>query len=123
MKTVTVKGKVYQIGKLYIDDRGELGRLTDTDEDNFIVASYKGGTSWHSLCANKINPEVLGTIEDAPIELEAGDWWLCHYEIQTANESWSHHDKPFEVGPELSFLDVPENAAFFTPKKKMVLES
>tara|TARA_R110000850_G_C9963662_1_gene464606 strand:+ start:1371 stop:1754 length:384 start_codon:yes stop_codon:yes gene_type:complete len=84
MKTVTVKGKVYQIGGLYRDQSGEYARLKSADESksNPFVLMYQYShemtvTTKPWKVISEIKASSVGTIEDAPIELEDGEWYMC----------------------------------------------
>ncbi len=73
MKTVTVKGKVYQ---LYVPYRieGGYGDLHGHDEEDGFQLMNSG----IPMTTSKIEViESVGTITDAPIELEAGEWYMC----------------------------------------------
>ena len=72
MKTVTVKGKVYQIGGLYLDTSCGTGYLVSAVEDVPSFRLSMNGEDWFACRISAIN-SVLGTIEDAPIELENGE--------------------------------------------------
>lgn len=76
MDTVKVKGWVYQIGGLYLDGESNTGYLIGADED---IGSFKlsmNGTDWFT---NRIetSDHQSGTITEAPIELEDGEWYMC----------------------------------------------
>ena len=76
METITVKGKVYEIGKLYGSGKG-IGGLCGHSEDGFELRK-----SSNKFCINAIYPidlDSIGTIKDAPIELEDGEWYMCEY--------------------------------------------
>ena len=84
METVTVKGKVYQIGEPYLVD-GELCYLSGTVGDSLEFCSDKELTHLHSSApASYVSAiQSIGTITDAPIELEDGEWYKvennCEY--------------------------------------------
>ena len=77
MKTITVKGKVYEVGLIYATETGcgKLMRFIEEDDCFEIMNDNK----------YTIHPDVfeinagLGTIKDAPIELEEGEWYMCEY--------------------------------------------
>lgn len=73
MKTATHNGKVYQIGKLYFMG-GEFAELVEIDES--VTYPFKG-INQHYKSARTVDARDLGTIEDAPIELEDGEWYMC----------------------------------------------
>lgn len=83
MKEITHNGEVYQIGALYeFSDLGKswhlevLGNICGNGF--FEVNSHDNAEpdtgSWR-LCRN-VNG-TLGTIEDAPLKLEDGEWYMC----------------------------------------------
>jgi len=81
METVTVKGKVYQLNTLYeFSDLGTSWHLETLENicDKGFFETYdernEEGSSW-KLCRS-VSGE-LGTIIDAPIELEDGEWYMC----------------------------------------------
>lgn len=78
MKTVTHKGKVYQIGGLYeFSDDGERwyhAILSRIDEGSDFFFINHGEVAWRYI---RHNQTPIGTIEDAPIELEDG----CPYQF------------------------------------------
>ena len=73
METITHKGKVYQVGKCYMDEGGHIGVLKGTNGLTLSMKSQELGL-WY--CDN-LNLITAGTIEDAPIELEDGEWYMC----------------------------------------------
>ena len=79
MKTVTVKGKVYQVGAIYWA-AGEYLELVSADNDGFLL-SYPDKSAI-PLAAKKIGvvAKTLGTIEDAPLELKEGCHYLCSFD-------------------------------------------
>ena len=123
MKTVTVKGKVYQIGEPYKNaENGVVGFLCDYHKDNgFMLFRHPVLEGEYRYCT-RVDSFATGTITDAPIEVEKGETWMCHYEIQTESESCEHFELPFTVGLHGGFYGVPANALLFTPKYKMVRE-
>jgi hypothetical protein len=74
METVTYEGRVYQVGKLYgCGPSGGLAKLLGlTDIHEYPFRTDAGNYGFISA----INGE-LGTIEDAPIELIDGEWYMC----------------------------------------------
>ena len=88
METVTVKGKVYQIGQLYICNQGEIGILKKADESEdfpFILSWDNKVVSETKPCERiyELHHSLLGTITDAPIELENGD--MCAFEYDNTH--------------------------------------
>jgi hypothetical protein len=81
MKTVTHKGKEYQIGKLYLfgDKEGEgyhYGILEEIHE-GFDSVFFEGEDAW-KFC-DEVSIDLVGTIKEAPIELEDG----CAYQFHS----------------------------------------
>ena len=74
METVTVSGKIYQIGAIYWA-AGEYLELVRAEEGEFTLA-YPDKSASH-VATNRIKAvdQELGTITDAPIELEPGKWY------------------------------------------------
>ena len=120
MKTITVNGKVYQVGAVYWA-YGEYLELVGHNTSGGFIMAYPDKTSSY-ISAKKIGAAVgkVGTIEDAPLEVKAGEVWMCHYEVQTGSESCEHFTLPFVAGLHGSFHGVPANALLFTPKYKLV---
>ena len=86
MKTVTVKGKVYQINQPYRNvSNGLIGYLCEdafTAGERFmlsILPNYKKERGGELMFAVQIEPFTAGTIEGAPIELEKGEWYMCEH--------------------------------------------
>ena len=84
MKTVTVKGKVYQINQPYRNvSNGLIGYLCEdafTAGERFmlsILPNYKKERGGELMFAVQIEPFTAGTIEGAPIELEKGEWYIA----------------------------------------------
>lgn len=80
METVTVKGEVYQIDTLYF--------CTEKDRFGYVSGNVRNVSgpqiemnntdfTWYSRSLEIIEPELIGTIEDAPLELEDGEWYMC----------------------------------------------
>lgn len=120
METVTVKRQEYKLDTVYEDENGLVGFLRAVDTDGLFELNMNNKV-WHCEAIERARFE-LGTITDAPIELEKGDTWMCRYEIQTGNESCEHFELPFCVGVHGGFYGVPANALLFMPKYKMVRE-
>ena len=79
MKTITVKGKVYEVGKLYRSEATfEVGYLGEAIGESFNLYQQRG-ISGSYIAASSISEitEAIGTIKDAPIELEDGEWYMC----------------------------------------------
>ncbi|PHQ78911.1 MAG: hypothetical protein COB66_07925 [Coxiella sp. (in: Bacteria)] len=94
MEKVTVKGKVYQIGGLYICNQGEIGILKSANENE----EYPFVLIWDSPIVKRTKPceriytvaqSVIGTITDAPIELEDGEWYMCKFKRNEVFVSWT----------------------------------
>ena len=84
MKTITHKGKVYQIGGRYADEHEYIGLLDSYDGRTFRMSSESRGL-W--LC-NELSTFEVGTIEDAPLELESGEWYMCELKKGRAPLQW-----------------------------------
>tara|TARA_R110000851_G_scaffold135123_1_gene270548 strand:+ start:237 stop:581 length:345 start_codon:yes stop_codon:yes gene_type:complete len=84
MKTTIQKGKVYQIGERYVDENGNIGVLDSCDGRTFKMSSFSRGF-W--FCDGLITFE-MGTIEDAQIEPEDGQWYMCDLESGPAPLQW-----------------------------------
>tara|TARA_R110000850_G_C9808918_1_gene451203 strand:- start:55 stop:435 length:381 start_codon:yes stop_codon:yes gene_type:complete len=78
METIKQLGKVYQVGmryKSFVCKR--VGYLIGHNGSDFSLSNFPD-TSGHQFFARKIEEVgVCGTIEDAPIELEDGEWYMC----------------------------------------------
>ena len=117
MKTITFKGKVYQIGKLYFfydsaKARGEIARLVGSGGSILTTAD----NTW--MNCEVVNGE-LGTIEDAPIKLEDGEWYMCEDNVK------SHATRPVKYHGDgyWAFSDRSECAGkcdWLNPLYKMV---
>lgn len=82
METVTVRGEIYEIGEPYtIDNDGEIGYLHSYDFDlGHFVVSIKGDlTAIHATPKLIRAIDSVGTITDAPMELENYD--VCEFEV------------------------------------------
>ena len=84
MKTVTVKGKVYQVNMPYVCvDTGKIGYLYSNVTRNgkpfqlSVRPDFNPTRGGEVILANEIEPFTAGTIEDAPIKLEDGEWYMC----------------------------------------------
>tara|TARA_R110000851_G_scaffold283934_1_gene437511 strand:- start:133 stop:483 length:351 start_codon:yes stop_codon:yes gene_type:complete len=84
MKTTIHKGKVYQIGGRYVDKNGNIGLLDSCDGRTFKMSSESKGF-W--FC-NELATFEMGAIEDAPLELESGGWYMCDLESGNAPLQW-----------------------------------
>ena len=78
MKTITVKGKVYEIGKLYGSAKG-IGGLCGHSMNGFELR--KNSDEFFISTIYPVDLDAIGTIKDAPIELEDGEWYMCEYGI------------------------------------------
>lgn len=90
METVTVEGKVYQIGGIYKYDGAEYCFLKAVKSGVFIVLRF--GVHEVSYPAG-LTATPLGTITDAPLELEDSEWYLCKFKgdetvVFWTGESW-----------------------------------
>lgn len=80
MKTVTVKGKVYQLSEPYrsVDD-GRVGYLLHHHEvRGFRLSEALSLTECGRWYCSQLEGFTVGTITDAPIELEGGEWYMCY---------------------------------------------
>ena len=96
MKTVTVNGKVYQIGGVYKDSDGEYCQLHMDNEGNTHNAF--GVYHFASQClifTTELTATPLGTITDAPVELEDGEWYMCDLSSGEAVMCWSKDENTF----------------------------
>lgn len=74
-KTVTVDGMVYEIGKLYKSQYGEVVRLIGVDMGNFNCVEFNGcKRSFPQLKA--LTEEDAGAITPAPVELIHGKTYM-----------------------------------------------
>lgn len=83
MKTIERDGKVYEVGKSYITNTGEIAILhsDDASSDGFIVKYPGGGVSSLFSCRKlSVNPDwTTGTIKQAPVKLIDGDPYMFDY--------------------------------------------
>ena len=75
-ETVTVKGKVYQIGEWYLNDEQEACTLISHGVDGFKVDIH--GNFFNSIYLAVV--ESVGTITEAPLELEDECHYLCDFD-------------------------------------------
>ena len=76
LNKITHNGKQYEKGKWY-QFKGAYMQLTKYNmfsEAPFVM--WTGSQECHCPIIDKIDPETLGTITDAPIELEEGCWYM-----------------------------------------------
>ena len=116
METITQLGKIYQIGQLYQDEFGEIMILLAAAEIGFSMVPVVSGDVVTRKQATPINPTQLGTIEDAPIELEDGEWYMCDLESGPAPLQWNEGSWFFSDG---CTFDTA-NTASVIPLHKMV---
>mgnify|MGYP003657389126 FL=1 len=79
METITHKGKVFQVGALYRSaETSEVGYLDGVAGESFNLYMLKNRLGRY-IAASVISEIIndIGTIEDAPIELEDGEWYMC----------------------------------------------
>ncbi len=91
---VIVDGKVYQIGSLYQCEVGEVGRLEKVDQTKnypFILKiTNENGTVTKPKKRIYAIEYNFGTIEDAPVELENGEWYMCKADSVEMVFLWNH---------------------------------
>lgn len=115
METVTVKGKVYQIGEWYLNDRDEACSLIGHGVDGFEVDINGMLCQSHELAVI----ETVGTITDAPIELEDGEWYMCDLASGKSVLTWDQDTETWLYSDGDQFQEV-ENTPI--PLFKMVRE-
>ena len=71
MKTIKHKGNVYQVGKPYMDENGNIGILMPSDGESFRI--YMGADIWQ---CNVLSVFESGTIEADELKLEDGKWYM-----------------------------------------------
>lgn len=126
LKTVEHEGKVYQIGavycfrratssKLYVD---VLSRITEGEQP------FESHTDYWDEALELQYP--IGTITDAPLELEDGEWYMCDTALvgnaclkfckadSSRADTWFNGKDCFKVGEHNEKLGV------ITPKYKMI---
>jgi len=128
MEKVTVKGKVYQIGEPYrsVDD-GRIGYLQTAIAGGGFSLKLKPNIEEAGeviLCAG-IEGLTVGTITDAPIELEDGEWYMLESKVGISrtgivkapylfsNGGWYESDN-------MKFQDPLFKASDYVPLYKMV---
>ncbi|PCI53638.1 MAG: hypothetical protein COB36_11945 [Alphaproteobacteria bacterium] len=118
METVVVKGKVYQTGEIYQDKHGDdckLIRVDISNGDSPFCVEYFGLTA--GVYVDSLQVTRLGTIEDAPIELEDGEWYRVENNCQSItvmfweDNLWRECESP---------VDETYARAMFVPIEKMV---
>ena len=70
MKTITVKGKVYEIGKLYLCNESDRFGFIESVRNRSYFHMKNNSAQWHSENIKMVEPELIGTIKDAPIEVK-----------------------------------------------------
>ena len=80
MKTVTHNGKEYQIGALYQFSNDNDNWFSDSlvGLNNMVGYPFEGTTTYFKYIREIENP-VIGTIKDAPVELEDGCSYKFHH--------------------------------------------
>ena len=102
METVTVKSRVYQIGGLYMFGAAGIYPLLGVKGDMFHFGHHPADEGSSYNCEEiSLN---LGTITDAPIELEDGD--MCRFEYQNT------HCMGFYSKANKSFVNFGETICF-----------
>lgn len=87
-ETITVKGKVYEIGKVYgfefkRSNARYYGELIDFDGEGFIIRDPRELRVPYVVDRIFEIGESAGTIKDAPIELIDGEWYKFEVERVT----------------------------------------
>jgi hypothetical protein len=80
MKTITVKGKVYEVDTLYFcTEKDRFGYVSGNVRTVSAPQIEMNNTdfTWYSRSLEVVEPELIGAIKDAPIELERGEWYMC----------------------------------------------
>ena len=125
MKTVTHKGKVYQLNSIYALDDGSRVVLDGVINDESLkVSRLDCEIDW--LSASELflcDGVVIGTIEDAPIEPEDGHCYYC--EIDQSTEKLEYATMFFHGGEwywDSELSDVCKDFAprYIKPLYKMV---
>lgn len=124
--TMIIDGKVYEDGKLYMTSNGSVGwfyvSINNGDDGYIHLRSIIPNTPTSPFkCGDvtAIDPADLGAITDAPLELIDGEWYMCHWEIQTGNETCKHFRQPLRYNISCGFTDLPMNALLFKPLHRM----
>ena len=74
---ITHNGKQYQGNKVYVCiETGRIGMLKCKDGELLLMTNEQG--NWHSDGLEVLPTRMLGLVEDAPIELEEGCWYMTH---------------------------------------------
>lgn len=113
IETVTVKGKIYQVGAIYADIDGYMGGLLSAEEDSFKLDN--GKDTW--FCSDLFEIESCGSIEDAPLELEDGEWYmLCRIYENKCVGKYNKHNHCMHVDDGIYYLS--DNSV--DPEYKMI---
>ena len=97
MITIIREGKVYQIERSYLV-KGKLLILIDYNEKDQFVFVDGPKKAKHTYIASIYKELIVtskyttGTIEDAPLELENGFWYMCE-----KTENRMPYEVPYEV--------------------------
>lgn len=111
-KTVTVKGKVYQIGGLYLNAAEESCTLMAHDGEVFKIEINGMYFDTDELTVIA----VMGTIEDAPLELEDG----CYYSfIHKGHQSLGVYRESKKGFANIGFITCDETLASDIKKLKV----
>lgn len=72
---ITHKNTQYDKGKFYMSDDGRIGELVRFDGSRFHL--WNGFREFQCVSLIQLSQSCVGTITDAPIELEEGCWYMC----------------------------------------------
>lgn len=118
MKTVTHEGKVYKLDETYVTQANEIMILIGIEQDGDFIVSYPFESNKHGAVALRTSKYTTGTIEEAPPELENGEWYMCVSSLNSTNHKTCllYIDGKF-VDPDCSGIDIGEH---YKPLYKMV---
>ena len=131
MKTVTHNGKVYKIGAIYFDGLNSLVKLTSIKNGEFYYIDGSGNEGsdleiYSVECSEYVKGAKLGTIEDAPIELESGHCYYCEINQNTEKLEYAtmfFHEGEWYWDSELSDVCKDFALRYIKPLYKMVRAS
>ena len=124
-KTVTQEGKIYQLNSIYVLDDGSKVVLDGViNGESLKVSRLDCEKDWFAaselfLC----DGVVIGTIEDAPIELESGHCYYCEINQNTEKLEYAtmfFHEGEWYWDSELSDVCRDFALRYIKPLYKMV---